>query len=569
ALPDKACIREFSRAGAEFIKAMKLEDAVPEEERARERAALETFQDMLGRLNDAPYGSDEEMSRADFVRFLRQACASQEFRVAPNPRERHGVQCLGMGSVRGLQFRYVFFGGVNEGVTPAVPGVNAVYSDDDVRELRDAGIPLELQEVRSDRELTWFHHVLEAPRERIWILWRTATPDGKPLLRSPFLNDVLRLFSEEGFERPPLRAGQYYPPLSEASSKRDVLNNLFATKSRFPDSLADESAHVIRGAKVEKRRYSSALFDAFDGVLAGKENKALLAQKYSAGHVFSATELEDYRLCPFRFFASRLLRLMQVDRPDTAFDRRDLGLVVHRVLEEFHRRYEGLPVNEIPVSDAVTTMRELVESVFNERTGRMTTVPEGVLAAERLSVHERLQRYLEFERKADEVWRPTQFEAVYGEDKCGYSSLEISMEAGTVHMRGRIDRIDEGDEGFRVIDYKTGSLPKAEYLKQGVSLQLVAYALALEQVIAPGAKCVEAVLLQVGTKEKRRVRDAPRLTSWEVAKEGFFDGVKSALEGIRGAWFPPTPQPKACAYCDVRRMCRIDASRVERKQENA
>ncbi|MEA3364836.1 MAG: PD-(D/E)XK nuclease family protein, partial [Candidatus Hydrogenedentes bacterium] len=378
ALPAKARVRAFSRAVGEFIKAMDLAEAVRacscEEVRARETAALETLQNMLGRLNDALYGSDQELSLPEFARFLRQACGLQEFRVVPTPREREGVRCLAMASLRGLQFRHVFFGGVNEGVTPSVAGVNAVYSEEDVRELRDAGIPLELQEVRSERELAWFHHVIEAPKDRISIFWRTATPDGKPLLRSPFLNDLLRLFSHERLERPPLRASQYYPSLSEAASARDALNNIFATRAKLPRHLADEFAYVARGADIEKRRYSSAAFDAFDGVLARKENKEDIARKYNEGHVFSATELEEYQQCPFRFFALRVLRLMEVERPDTAFDRRDLGFVVHRVLEEFHRRYEGLPVADIPVSETVTAMRELVESVFNERTGRMTTL---------------------------------------------------------------------------------------------------------------------------------------------------------------------------------------------------
>lgn len=572
AFGDKACVQEFSRAVAEFIETMRLDEAVracvSEDLRAREGAALEEFRIMLGRLSEAPFSGEEKMSRTEFVQFLRRACGTQEFHVTPNPRERQGVRCLAMGSLRGLQFRHVFFGGVNEGVTPGMPRINAVYSEDDVRELRMAGIPLELQEVRSLRELTWFHQVLEAATDRLSVFWRTAAPDGKPLLRSPFLNDLLRLFPDERIERRPLRASQYYPPLSEARSARDLLNNIFAAGSKLPPRFSEAFAHVTHGAAIEKRRYSPAPFDVFDGVPAGKENKETILAKYSEEHVFSATELEEYRQCPFRFFALRLLHLMQVDRPDTAFDRRDLGLVVHRVLEEFHRRYEGVPVSEIPVAEAETAMRELVESAFSDQAGGLSTVPEGILAAERLSAHERLQRYLEFERKADEVWRPRYFEAVFGEGECPYPPLAIATEAGTVHMRGRIDRIDEGGKGYRVVDYKTGAVPKAENLKQGISLQLVAYALALEQVIAPGAECVEGVLLQVGTDEKRRVREKGQ-TNWDNTKEGFYKGVAAALEGIRGTWFPPAPQPDVCAYCDARRMCRIDASRVERKQEKA
>ncbi|HNV20293.1 MAG: hypothetical protein GXX88_03910 [Candidatus Hydrogenedentes bacterium] len=563
----------FSRATAEFMATLALDEAVrthaPESIRAREAAALEALQDLLGRLDAGHFGAGGSLTRADFARFLRQACGAQAFRVPQTPRERQGVRCLGVKNIRGLRFRYVFFGGLNEGVIPGSPGVNAVYSEEDVRELREAGIPLELRELRAEQEFAAFHHVLEAAQDRLWFLWRTATPDGKPLLRSPFLNDLLRLFPARPVERPPLRASQYYPALSDAASTRDMLNNVFATQGALPNPLAERFAHAVRGADIEKQRYSPAPFDAFDGMLSKASNRETVAERFGEPHVFSATELEDYRQCPFRFFALRLLRLMQVERPVAAFDRGVLGIVIHRILEEFHRRYEGVPAAGIPANEAEETMRALVDAVFAEHEAAMRTVPDGMLAAERLSVHERLQRYLAIECQDEATWRPAQFEAVFGNQGAPYPPLAVPTDAGAIQMRGRIDRIDQGEEGYRVLDYKTGSLPTAGQVKEGISLQLVAYALALEQVIAPGAACVEGVLLQVGTSARVAVQQSGRSTSWEEARRGFFEGVAAALRGIREAAFPPTPQPDVCARCDARRMCRIDASRIRRKRESA
>ncbi len=572
-LPATGDLPAFSRASAGFMATLALDDAVrrhaPESIRAREAAALETLQDLLGRLDAGRFGAGGSMTRTDFARFLRQACGAQSFRVPQTPRERQGVRCLGMRNVRGLRFRHVFVGGLNEGVLPGLPGVNAVYSEDDVRELRDAGMPLELRELRAEQEFASFHHVLEAAQDRICLLWRTATPDGKPLLRSPFLNDLLRLFPAQDVERAPLRPSQYFPPLSDAASMRDLLNNVFATQGALPKPLAERSAHVVRGALIEKQRYSPAPFDAFDGMLRKESNREEVAGRFDETHVFSATELEDYRQCPFRFFALRLLRLMQVERPVTAFDRGVLGIVIHRVLEEFHRRYEGVPAGGIPASEAAETMRALVDAVFAEHEASMITVPDGMLAAERLSVHNRLQRYLAIERQEEDSWRPTQFEAVFGKPEGPYPPLAVPTGAGTIQMRGRIDRIDRDDEeGCRVLDYKTGSLPKPAQVKDGVSLQLVVYALALEQVIAPGSACLEGVLLQVGTSDRVAVRESGRSTTWAEAKRGFLEGATAALKGIREAAFPPKPQPDACAYCDARRMCRIESSRVERKGES-
>jgi ATP-dependent helicase/DNAse subunit B len=572
--PEADELHRFCRATAHFLDALELGKAVrtraPESIRVREIAALEALQELLGRLDARQFSTGALQTRGDFVRFLRQTCGEQTFHAPETPRERRGVRCLELRSVRGLRFRYVFAGGLNEGIVPGQPGVNAVYSEDDVRELRDAGIPLESREVRTERELAAFHHVLEAAQDRIWLFWRTATPDGKPLLRSPFLNDLLRLFAAKPVERTPLRASQYYPALSHAASHRDAINNLFATGTRLPEALAAEFAAVVRGADIEKRRYSLAVFDAFDGVLCEERNQAETAERFGEDHVFSATELEYYRQCPFRFFALRLLRLMPAERPVTAFDRGLLGIVVHQVLEKFHQHYAGKPVSEIPVREAEEAMRGVVDSVFDENSAAMITVPDGMLMAERMAVHERLQRYLTIARREEVSWRPTEFEAVFGGTReKEYPPLAILTEAGILRMRGRIDRIDQGGAGCRVVDYKTGGLPAPAQVKEGISLQLVAYALALENVIAPGTVCEEGVLLKVGTTDRLAVRESGRGTLWEEAKKGFFEGVSAALRGIRGASFPPVPQPGVCASCDARRMCRIDMSRVERKQGGA
>src|SRR5690606_36491908 len=122
--------------------------------------------------------------------------------------------------------------------------------------------------------------------------------------------DLLGLFPARPVERPPLRACQYYPALSVAASTRDMLNNVFATQGALPNPRAKRFAHAVRGADIENQRYSPAPFDAFDGMLSKASNRETVAERFCEPHVFSATELEDYRQCPFRFFALRLLRLM-------------------------------------------------------------------------------------------------------------------------------------------------------------------------------------------------------------------------------------------------------------------
>ena len=559
----------FSRATAEFMATLALDEAVrthaPESIRAREAAALEALQDLLGRLDAGHFGAGGSLTRADFARFLRQACGAQAFRVPQTPRERQGVRCLGVKNIRGLRFRYVFFGGLNEGVIPGSPGVNAVYSEEDVRELREAGIPLELRELRAEQEFAAFHHVLEAAQDRLWFLWRTATPDGKPLLRSPFLNDLLRLFPARPVERRPCARASTIRPFPTPHPRAMCSNNVFATQGALPNPCGAVSRTPCAARPVEKQRYSPAPFDAFDGMLSKASNRETVAERFGEPHVFSATELEDYRQCPFRFFALRLLRLMQVERPVAAFDRGVLGIVIHRILEEFHRRYEGVPAAGIPANEAEETMRALVDAVFAEHEAAMRTVPDGMLAAERLSVHERLQRYLAIECQDEATWRPAQFEAVFGNQgrirpwPFRQTPAPSDARPHRPHRSGR--------RRYRVLDTRP-VLPTAGQVKEGISLQLVAYARPRTGDRSEAPHAWKAFCSRWARPPGWR-STVGRSTSWEEARRGFFEGVAAALRGIREAAFPPTPQPDVCARCDARRMCRIDASRIRRKRESA
>jgi len=57
----------------------------------------------------------------------------------------------------------------------------------------------------------------------------------------------------------------------------------------------------------------------------------------------------------------------------------------------------------------------------------------------------------------------------------------ISLSAGQVKIKGKIDRVDIGDKYFRVVDYKTGKADSTEKsLFAGVKLQLYLYALAVQ-----------------------------------------------------------------------------------------
>ncbi|MEJ8280731.1 RecB family exonuclease [Pseudonocardia spirodelae] len=118
-----------------------------------------------------------------------------------------------------------------------------------------------------------------------------------------------------------------------------------------------------------------------------------------------------------------------------------------------------------------------------------------------------------------------------------------------VPLRGILDRLDDGPDGLRVVDYKTGATPGEGY-ESGVLFQLKFYALAV--LLARGRVPDELRLLYLS--------DGTALTyrpdAGELHRFGrLLDAVWAAIRRAAPAGdFPPRTGP-ACRHCDHRDRC--------------
>src|SRR5208337_3073240 len=155
----------------------------------------------------------------------------------------------------------------------------------------------------------------------------------------------------------------------------------------------------------------------------------------------------------------KLKPLEESDELDENYTTR--GSVIHDILEKF-------------------------EGLIKER-GSSANIDDLVPAAiERIMAFYLAQRE-DYENQGGPRPVPRLFEEGFGSDDTPYPMLEIGSGDRVVKLRGRIDRIDllETPSGrlFRVIDYKTGSVPSLAEVKRGEMLQLLLYAMAVEKLI--------------------------------------------------------------------------------------
>ena len=165
----------------------------------------------------------------------------------------------------------------------------------------------------------------------------------------------------------------------------------------------------------------------------------------------SVGSIEHLVACPFRFGAQAGWRLRERREAVDAPGIRERGTLVHLILERFHA---GLAQDDQPL--AATARAQLLERLVAITDRAALEVNEGSASAVDQLAEWRatLPEYLDWAiSQAEQGWRWQAGERT--------ERIELHWQRAqtdrTVRIEGRIDRIDQGTAGLRVIDYKLGS----------------------------------------------------------------------------------------------------------------
>lgn len=166
----------------------------------------------------------------------------------------------------------------------------------------------------------------------------------------------------------------------------------------------------------------------------------------------SPSQAGSYDTCPRQYVLERRLRL-----GDSTSVYAHFGQLSHNILERAEREVIGTGARHADLERVL----EIVEEVWEEADFGTPDLNEAWK-----------QKAVEMLTKLYERW-PGKGEPVDVE-------LDVESNIGGVRWLGRIDRLERTDEGYRVIDYKTGTsvLTKAE---AAGSIQLAFYALAVQR----------------------------------------------------------------------------------------
>ena len=258
----------------------------------------------------------------------------------------------------------------------------------------------------------------------------------------------------------------------------------------------------------------------------------------------SASACEALRVCPYRFFALRMLRLQAVDELDTELQKRDYGTWLHAVLHRFH----------LQRSKAASAEDEAYAlHLAAARATEQLALDEAEFLPYRASFSRFVPRYVAWLHERDAAGA----QWLDGERK--FSALPPSWNGVT--MEGVIDRVDSremktGGTATQLIDYKTGQAAALRLaVNQGEDTQLPYYAaLMAAQGEAPGEIAAAYLFLD----ESDRIVELS-LPNVQLSAEVLMAGIGNELQRIReSAPLPALGEGRSCDFCEARGLCRKD-----------
>ncbi len=567
------------------------------EKDARAYAKLLEVVEQLTRLLEYQEGKSKKHPLKFYIEQLKVALSQERYNVREQFGE--GVLVTSIDETRGLPMNVMILAGLVDGEFPSDYQSEIFFSAQRLKER-------EQHHKWENRYL--FYQAITNWSEHLYLTYPEQDAD-LDLVPSSFIDALKNICEVEEWTYP-----GNAPVESVMHSQEEYLRERGKLRKKaklpVPEALKQKVRFIEHAIRVDRSRaemgdlpeYQGGIFSAVSHD--AKEQLQLLRHR-----VYSVSQLETYGKCPFQFFARRLLRLNAMQDLEEEFSPLEKGSVVHEALFEFYtlRREKNLPplinCSEEEFAEAHRLLLEIAERKLSE-----IDIPDAfwdlekeLILGDKNSGKGLLREFLDHERRRKTSYHAEYFEVGFGSELGEQTridkrfSSEEPVAAGAVLLRGKVDRVEIGDESFAIIDYKTGgNIAKIEDVREGVSLQLPIYLYTIEKLLAEkkGKELQPAAGLYYQIRNKIDLKTGVGSSRYKdelgiKSKSGFLpsdeelrrliddsvERVNTYVNDITEGKFPLTSHDKidkVCTYCDYKTICRIqNVRRVGKAQEDS
>src|SRR5579875_1678273 len=341
--------------------------------------------------------------------------------------------------------------------------------------------------------------------------------------------------------------------------------------------LLSANPHLARALRARARRWRR-LWTRNDGMVDPEPaEQTVLAAHRTDARSYSATALQHYAACPYRFFLYAIQRLEPREEIEAidAIDPLTRGALFHEVQYEILtalRAAGALPVTAQTLPEAQAALETHLERVAAIYRERLWPAIERVWLDGIDSIRADLREWLRRMAEEAQLWRPERFELAFGlkdRAQADPASVAAPIDLGIgLNLRGSIDLVERGPNGeLRITDYKTGRVRADRNLIIGGGriLQPALYAMAAERILGESVLAGRLYYCTATGGFEERVVALDERTREAAAQ---FAMVVSGA--IAEGFLPAAPARGECEYCNYRRVCGpYEEARVNHKTDEA
>jgi ATP-dependent helicase/nuclease subunit B len=494
----------------------------------------------------------------DAVRYILEiAAAVENGLLSLKPSGRNRVQVYDAVMALPKEYKTVFVADLLEKSFPQAVTEDPLFKDEERRMMNGGDPVLDERAWRLSGERYFFYMAVTRAREKVYFTHSTHDEDGKPVLRSFFVDEALGCFAPGMCRLEEKGPAGFLPGPAEWETEADVVRGLAGflrePEARRPAFFVPLAAHwrdsaaFIRASENRPVAGPARLYDP----------RAIEAMRTFAGP-FSATGFDAFYKCAYRHFAESLLKLR---RPPEEFQDAEIGVILHEVLHDYFSTMPAARLKSGSYWKEAGVMERELEALLDTRfAAAFGDQPLYRRAMFRASMGAMLRGYAKLERRAavETGLVPVRFEYDFG--KGGADYLRIPDESGEILLKGSIDRIDVDVSGKRavVIDYKKSSRKLKDKLKKGEEIQLPLYSYAAKRLLGLDPLGIEHRILRTGKRENPEY-STEKLEALLVVTEA---RIREAVRRIRRGEI--AVEPKECDFCSFDAVCRIDARKDRR-----
>lgn len=366
----------------------------------------------------------------------------------------------------------VFVAGVNDGFFPPNVSQSGILNDRDRMLFEQSGIILSRknEELVADEKLIVYKTLTHAS-DRLYISYPIKDSSGSNRYPSSVLKQIMGMFDNN---------------ILEFASEKNLVSYCSTPKAAYLNLVryfgeSSSETESIRAVLEKNEEYSTRIKYLESVSREGKlevSDSNLMRQLYTEKLNISATAIDDYNTCHFKYFCRTGLKLRV--RKKRAVDQIGVGLITHKCLEEIFASCSTKEEFDSLTHEQIREFTEKCSKDYIEETlgGEDLQTPGAKAAIDTICDGiEDLVKHIQAEL-AQSQFRPAAFELDISE---GNDKPVLKTDDGIeIWLKGVVDRIDvyeEGDKKYlRVIDYKTGTkVFSIASLLYGINMQMLIY----------------------------------------------------------------------------------------------